>query len=370
MSRNFNYLSRIYSGFGLLVAPALLITGLALATATSAEAATSAADFFKGKKVYLMIGYGPGGSYDSYARLVARHYGRFIPGKPTVVPQNRPGSGSLVASNYLYNVAPKDGTVVAAIGQGVYFMQLLDRPKIKFDARKFTWIGRMTDVTSLVVAWHKSKAKTIADLQKIKVPIAVGGTLSGSTLTISFLNKLTGTKFQPIKGYRAAAAMLALERGEVDATASVTWLALQAKYGRWLKAKKVNVLVQVGLKRAKGLENVPLLSELGTSKHERTMLRVLSSTNAIGRSLTAPPGVPADRVAALRGAFDAMVKSKKFLSEAKRIGHPINPMSGDALRQVVLQAGDLTPKMIKQIQDIVNIKYRSIRKKKKKKKKK
>lgn len=369
MSRSNNYLRRVARGLGLLVAPALFITGLAVAGTSPAEAAQSAADFYKGKKVRLMIGYGPGGSYDSYARLVARHYGRFIPGKPTVVPQNKPGSGSLVAANYLYNVAPRDGTVVAAIGQGVYFMQLLERPKIKFDARKFTWIGRMTDVTSLVVAWHKSKAKTIADLQKVKVPIAVGGTLSGSTLTISFLNKLTGTKFQPIKGYRAASAMLAMERGEVDATASVTWLALQAKYGRWLKGKKVNVLVQVGLKRAPGLENVPLLSELGTSKHERTMLRVLSSTNAIGRSLTAPPGIAADRVTALRSAFDAMVKSKKFLSEAKRMGHPIKPMSGAALKNVVLQAGDLTPKMIKQIQDIVNIKYRSIKKKKKKKKK-
>jgi tripartite-type tricarboxylate transporter receptor subunit TctC len=351
-------------GAGLLAVTAVLAAG------ASSVSAQSPAKFYKGKNVRLMIGYGPGGSYDSYGRLVARHLGKFIPGKPTVVPQNKPGSGSLVASNYLYNVAPRDGSVLAAIGQGVYFMQLLERPKIKFDARKFTWIGRMTDVTSLVVGWHKSKAKTIADLQKVKVPIAVGGTLSGSTLTISFLNALTGTKFKPIKGYRAAAAMLAMERGEVDATASVTWLALKAKYGRWLKAKKVNVLVQVGLKRAPGLEKVPLLSDLGPTKGDRTMLRVLSSTNAIGRSLTAPPGLPIDRVVALRSAFDAMVRSKTFLAEAKRIGHPINPMTGAALREVVLQAGDLTPKMIKKIQDIVAIKYRSIRKKKKKKKKK
>ncbi len=351
-------------GCGLLAMAAMLAYGLPSANAQSP------AEFYKGKNVRLMIGYGPGGSYDSYARLVARHFGKFIPGKPNVIPQNKPGSGSLVATNFLYNVAPRDGSVVAALGQGVYFMQLLERPKIKFDARKITWIGRMTDVTSLVVAWHKSKAKTIADLQNVTIPIAVGGTLSGSTLTISFLNKLTGTKFRPIKGYRAASALLAMERGEVDATASVTWLAMKAKYGRWLKEKKVNILVQVALQRAPGLENVPLLSELGATKADRTMLTVLSSTNAIGRSLSAPPGLPADRVAALRGAFDAMVKSKTFLAEAKRIGHPINPLSGAALRKIVLQAGDLTPEMIKRIQAIVAIKYRSIKKKKKKKKKK
>ena len=150
--------------------------------------AQSPAKFYRGKNVSLMIGYGPGGSYDSYARLVARNLGKHIPGKPNVIPRNKPGSGSLVATNYLYNVAPRDGSVLAALGQGVYFMQLLERPKIKFDARKITWIGRMTDVTSLVVGWHKSKAKTIADLQNIEVPMAVGGTLSGSTLSISFLN--------------------------------------------------------------------------------------------------------------------------------------------------------------------------------------
>jgi tripartite-type tricarboxylate transporter receptor subunit TctC len=348
----------------------MAVAAVALTAGVTSVKAESAAKFYRGKNVRLLIGYGAGGSYDSYARLVARHLGGFIPGKPTMVPQNKPGSGSLVATNYLYNVAPKDGSMIAAVGQAVYFMQLLERPKIKFDARKFNWIGRMTDVTSLVVAWHKSKAKTIADLQKVKVPIAVGGTLSGSTLTISFLNKLTNTKFQPIKGYRSAGALLAMERGEVDGTASVTWLALKAKYGKWVKEKKVNVLVQVGLNRAPGLENVPLLSDLGKSESDRTMLRVLSSTNAIGRAISAPPGVPADRVKALRGAFDAMVKSKKFLAEAKRIRHPINPMSGDALRKVVLQAGDLTPEMIKKIQSIVAIKYRSIKKKKKKKKKK
>ena len=332
--------------------------------------AQSAAPFYKGKKVSLIIGYRPGGGYDIYARLVARHYGAFIPGNPTIVPQNKPGAGSLAASNYIYNVAPRDGTVVSAIGQAVYFMQVLDRPKIKFDARKFTWIGRMASVNSMIFSWHKTKLKTIADAYKFKAPIAVGGTLSGSTLYISFLNKLTGTKFQPIKGYGSASSLLALERGEVDASARMTWAGLKTNRPQWLRDKKINLLVQVAVKKAPDLPNVPLLWELAKTKEQRTMFEVLSSTNGIGRSLTAPPGLPAARVATLRAAFDAMVRSKKFLGEAKRMRLSITPMSGIELKRLVLKAGDLTPKMVKQIQDIINIKYRSIKKKKKKKKKK
>jgi tripartite-type tricarboxylate transporter receptor subunit TctC len=331
--------------------------------------AQSAESFYKGKQVPLIIGYAPGGGYDIYARLVARHYGAFIPGKPTIVPQNKPGSGSLTAANYLYNVAPKDGSVVGAIGQAVYFMQVLDRPKIKFDARKFTWIGRMASVNSMIFSWHKTKLKTIKDAYKIKAPIAVGGTLSSSTLYISFLNKLTGAKFQPIKGYGSAASLLALERGEVDASARMTWAGLKTNRPQWLKEGKLNLLVQVAVEKAPDLPNVPLLSELTDNKEHRTMMEVLSSSNGIGRSLMAPPGVPGDRFAALRSAFDAMAKSNKFLAEAKRMRLQIDPLPGDDLRKLVVKSGDLTPSMVKQIQDIINIKYKSVKKSKKKKKK-
>ncbi|MDH3240924.1 MAG: tripartite tricarboxylate transporter substrate-binding protein [Alphaproteobacteria bacterium] len=349
---------------------ACLFAALGFAAVPQAADAQSAESFYKGKHVSLMIGYRPGGGYDIYARLVARHYGAFIPGKPTIVPQNKPGSGSLTAANYLYNVAPKDGSVVAAIGQAVYFMQVLERPKIKFDARKFTWIGRMASVNSMIFSWHKTKLKTIKDAYTHKAPIAVGGTLSGSTLYISFLNKLTGAKFQPIKGYGSAASLLALERGEVDASARMTWAGLKTNRPQWLKEGKLNLLVQVAVKKAPDLPNVPLLWELTDNKEHRTMLEVLSSSNGIGRSLSAPPDLPADRVAALRAAFDAMVKSDKFLAEAKRMRLQIDPLPGDELRKLVLQSGDLTPSMVKQIQDIINIKYKSIKKSKKKKKKK
>jgi tripartite-type tricarboxylate transporter receptor subunit TctC len=342
---------------------------LAIAGHPGTGAAQSAESFYKGKNVSLTIGYAPGGGYDIYARLVARHYGPFIPGKPTIVPQNKPGSGSLTAANYLYNVAPKDGSVVAAIGQAVYFMQVLERPKIRFDARKFTWIGRMASVNSMIFSWHKTKLKTIADAYKVKAPIAVGGTLSSSTLYISFLNKLTGAKFQPIKGYGSAASLLALERGEVDASSRMTWAGLKTNRPQWLKEGKLNLLVQVAVKKAPDLPNVPLLWELTDNPEHRKMMEVLSVSNGVGRSLTAPPGIPADRVAALRSGFDAMAKSEKFLAEAKRMRLQVDPLPGDELKKLVLSSGDLTPSMVKQIQDIINIKYKSIKKKKKKKKK-
>jgi tripartite-type tricarboxylate transporter receptor subunit TctC len=347
---------------------AALIT-LTCTTAAPATGAASVEDFYKGKNITLLIGYGPGASYDSYSRLVARHLGSHIPGKPSIVPQNKPGSGSLVATNYLYNVAPKDGSVIATVGQSVYLMQLLEQPGIKFDARKLNWIGRMTDVNSLVVSWHKSKAKTIKDLQTVSAPIAVGGTLSGSTLFISFMNKLNGTKFQPIKGYGSAAAVLAMERGEVDGTASITSIQLKGEHPDWIKNRTVNVLVQVALQKDPAFPDVPLLTDLARNETDRKIYQALSSTNAIGRAMTAPPDIPADRLAALRAAFDAMVKSDKFMAEANKIKHVINAMSGADLQDVVLKGGDLTPENIALMKQVVEIKLPSRKKEKKAKKK-
>lgn len=355
------------SGNGFCRVTAAFATAFALGLAANTAAAQSVEDFYKNKNMSMIIGYAAGASYDTYARLAARHMGAFIPGKPNIVPQNKPGSGSLVATNYLYNVAPKDGSVLATVGQSVYLMQILDQPGIQFDARKLNWIGRLTDVNSLVVSWHTSKAKTIDDLKTVSAPIAVGGTLSGSTLFISFLNKLNGLNFKPIKGYGSAAAVLAMERGEVDGTASITNIQLKAEKGHWIKEKKVNVLVQVALEKDPAFPGVPLLTELATDDTNRRIFQALSSTNGVGRALTAPPDIPAERVKALRDAFDAMIKSEKFQAEARKIHHEINPMSGTALQQAVLAGGDLTPAMIATMKEVAAMQLPSRKKAKKKK---
>lgn len=345
----------------------LLILGCMFLQSPAARA-QSGKNFYQGKKVSIIIGYRPGGSYGLYGRLLARHYGAFIPGHPIFVPQNMPGAGSLVAANYLNEVAAHDGSVLGIIGQSVYLMQQLKRPKINFDARKFNWIGRFTDVTVLVITWHTSKVKTIADAKKYSVPIAVGGTLSGSTLYISFLNKLVGTKFQPVKGYGSAAAYLAVERGEMDGSSSVSITSLYATHPTWAPEKKINILVQVGLKPSPKFPDVPGIMSLVSKKRDRAMMEAIVRPNSIGRPLMAPPGIPAQRVALLRRAFMQAVNSPEFKRDAKKSRLKLNPLSGDKLQQMFINAPKLSPEMVVEMNKVVETKYRSIKKKKKKKK--
>jgi tripartite-type tricarboxylate transporter receptor subunit TctC len=344
----------------------------------SAPAATK--DFFAGKKVQVLIGYRPGGSYGTYGRIFARHIGTHLPGNPTLIPKNMPGAGSLVASNFLYNAAPKDGTVLGVIGQSVYLMQQLKRPKINFDAPKFNWIGRFSDVTSLVIAWHSSKVKSFADAKQHSIPVAVGGTLSGSTLYISFMNELMGTKFKAIKGYDSASAFLAMERTEVDATASVSATSLKSRAPTWVRDKKVNVLVQVGMKALPEYPNAPGIMTLVKDKSARDMMASIVGPNTVGRSVMAPPGLPADRVALLRAAFDKMVQSEAFLKDAKKQRLSVNPMSGMDLQNYFATTPKLSADLVQRMNQIIKTKHISCkkfakdpstcRKKKKKKKKK
>ena len=338
-------------GLRIAVGAALAMLGSALWIAEVQAQSEDA--FFKNKRIDLIIGYDPGASYDAYGRLLARHLTDHIPGSPAIVPMNKPGAGSLVAANMLFQEARKDGTALGILGQSIYFTQLIGQSNIKYDALKFSWIGRITNVTDLVIAWHESKAKTIADLQHTKVTVAVGGAISGSTFYINFMNAMLATMFEPIKGYDGNAPMLAMERGEIDATASVNWFGLQSSHPQWIRDKTINVLVQIGLERAKGLEDIPLLPELAKNENDRKILVALASTDEIGRSVVAPPDMPAGRMAILRRAFMATVTSDRFLADAGKMNLAINPMSGEDLAKLVANSGDLTPDMIAQIRKMV-----------------
>ncbi|MFT5538912.1 MAG: tripartite-type tricarboxylate transporter receptor subunit TctC [Alphaproteobacteria bacterium] len=363
---------------------ALRVGALAFAVAAGGmvldTAPAMAKDFYAGKKVQVIIGYRPGGSYGTYARLFARHIGANLPGHPTIIPKNMPGAGSLVASNFLYNVAPKDGTVLGVIGQSVYLMQQLKRPKINFDARKFNWVGRFSDVTSLVISWNTSKVKSFADAKKHSIPVAVGGTLSGSTLYISFMNELMGTKFQAIKGYDSASAFLAMERTEVDATASVSVTSLKSRAPTWVRDKKVHVLVQVAMSPNPDYPNAPGIMSLVKEEKARAMMESIVGPNTVGRSVMAPPGLPAARVALLRTAFDKTVRSKAFLKDAKKQRLAVRPMSGADLQNYFATTPKLSADLVTRMNKIVKAKLtsckkfakdpRTCRKQKKKKKKK
>jgi tripartite-type tricarboxylate transporter receptor subunit TctC len=314
---------------------ALAGVGIAAVVGAGAPAsAQSVEEFYKGKTISLVIGYSPGGGYDTYARLVARFLTEHIPGKPTIVPRNMPGASSRVAAAFVYNVAPKDGTVLATGDQSLSVAQAMGE-KLQFDTTKFIYIGNPSAENNTTVTWHTSPVKTIDDAKKTEVPLgATGG--STSSQYPRAMNALLGTKFKVILGYPGGNDInLAMERGEVAGRGSNSWASWKATRPEWLKEKKINILVQIGLNKAPDLPDVPLLMDLAANPEDKAVLRLLSAPSAIGRPIFTTPGVPEDRVKALRAAFDATIKDPAFIEEAKKAQMEIDPVSGEELQRIV-----------------------------------
>ena len=292
-------------------------------------------EFYRGRKIDLVIGYSPGGTYDLYARLVARHLGRHIPGKPLIVPRNMPGAGSRTAATFVASIAPRDGSVLATADQSLALQQAAGDNRIKFDTTKFIYIGNPNVENNTTVTWHASGVKTIEDAKRRTVTMgATGG--STSSQYPKAMNALLGTRFKIILGYPGGNDInLAMERGEVDGRGSNSWASWKATRPHWLAENKINILVQIGLKKAPDLPGVPLLMDLAANPDDRALLRLLSGSTQIGRPIFTTPEVPAERVAALRTAFDAMLRDPAFLQEAKKENFDIDPVSGEALQKLV-----------------------------------
>ena len=314
---------------------AILIALLLAGWPSAALSQQSVEEFYRGRKIDLVIGYSPGGTYDLYARLVARHLGRHIPGKPLIVPRNMPGAGSRTAATWLYNIAPRDGTVLATADQSLSLQQAAGDTRLKFDTTKFSYIGNPNIENNTTVTWHASGVKTIEDAKRREVTMgATGG--STSSQYPKAMNALLGTKFRIILGYPGGNDInLAMERGEVDGRGSNSWASWKATRPHWLAENKINILVQIGLKKAPDLPGVPLLMELAANAEDRALLRLLSASTQIGRPIFSTPGVPAERVEALRAAFEAMLRDPAFLQEAKRENFDIDPVSGEAMQKLV-----------------------------------
>lgn len=323
----------------------------ALAAAASPPAQ---ATYQKGDRINLIVGYEAGGGYDIYARYIAPFLTKHLPGNPRIIVQNMPGAGSLKAANYLYNVAPKDGMVIGVVGQGVPQMELLAQPGIQFEADKFNWIGRIADVRSLIGVWHGAGVKTIEEAKQREITIAVGGPISGSTLYVSFLNALTGTKMRPIAGYGSREAMLAMERGEIDGSSSILWTTLESQYPAWIQEKKIRILAQVGSKRDPGLADVPLFSELAKNEQDKKILEAVASSDIIGRSLLAPPGIPQARRDALRKALMDALNDPEAQAAAKKMKVDIAPMDGVALQKFVHKTNQLPPDIVAKIRQLAD----------------
>ncbi len=318
---------------------------VAVGFAQPASAQKSVEDFYKGKNVDLIIGYSPGGGYDLYARLVAQFMSEHIPGKPNIIPRNMPGAGSRTAANYIYGVAPKDGTILGTVDQSLSVAQAMGDKGVTIDTSKLIYIGNPNADNNTTVTWHTSPVKTIEDAMKTEIPMgATGG--STSSQYPKAMNSVLGTKFKIILGYPGGNDInLAMERGEVSGRGSNAWASWKSTKADWIKEKKINVLVQIGLTKAPDLPNVPLLVDLAKNEQDKAMLKLLSASTTIGRPIFTTPGVPEERVKALRAAFDATMKDPKFLAAAEKQKMDINPVSGEQLQKIV-QEIVATPKPI------------------------
>jgi tripartite-type tricarboxylate transporter receptor subunit TctC len=301
-----------------------------------AARADPVADFYRGKSIALLIGYSSGGGYDTYARVLARHMSRHLPGNPTIVPQNMPGAGSLRAANFLYNVAPKDGTTIGMFSRGMAMEPLIGASATQFDARKFTWLGSGTNEVSLCLTWHASPVKTWADI--FSTPFTVGGEGSGSDPDIfsAMIRNAFGAKLKLVSGYPGSAEVaLAIERGEVDGRCGWSWSSLKLLRPDWVAQKKVNLLAQLALQGTPDLPDVPLILRFASNDRQRQMLKLVLSRQSMARPFAAPPDLPADRKQALRQAFDAAMADAEFLAEAKQRGLEVNPVSGAAIDMLI-----------------------------------
>jgi tripartite-type tricarboxylate transporter receptor subunit TctC len=328
----------------------IVCAGLALALALPGSALAQSADqFYKGKTLNLYIGFAAGGSYDFYGRLLARHMGKHLPGQPNVVAQSMPGAGSFKAANFLYAVAPKDGTAFGIVSQTMALEEALGTPGIQYKSADFNWIGRVTNIIEITLTWETSKAKTVQDAMSNVTPVASTGPGSPSMGYPLLLNALAGTKFKVITGYPGSTdGMLAMERGEVDG-ALTSWNTLKTQKQDWLQNKKINLLVQYTFERSPELPNVPTIVELGKSAEDRQMLAFYASGGEIGRSFLATPGIPADRVKALRAAFDATMADAEFKGEIQKTNSEYNPLPGDRVQKLILDMAKASPQMIERM---------------------
>jgi len=320
-----------------------LIALAALATAITPAAAQSVRDFYAGKQVTVIVGAGAGGGYDLQARLMARHLGKHIPGNPTFIVQNMPGAGSLAAANHIYNAAPADGSVLALLQRGMLLVRLINPSGVRFELDKLNWIGSLNSETGVVLSWHTSDVKTTKDL--FDKELIVGGIVGvDPETTPRLLNATIGTKFKVVTGYNTTALIaLAMERGEVHGIGDWSWSSVKAVRPDWVREKKVNVLMQVGLTKEPELPDVPFAMDFVKDAADRKILELNFTQKTAARPVTAPPGVPADRVAALRAAFTALATDREFLDDAERSKLEIAPVPGEVVDKVVALITSASP---------------------------
>ncbi len=313
--------------------------------ASAALAQQSVEQFYKSKAIELYIGYPPGGSNDVYARALAQHLGRHVPGNPGIIVRNMPGAGSFVAVNQVFAGVPKDGSVLCIGAPTLAIDERLGTPGVRFKTSQLNWIGRINPLVNIVMTWKTSPVQTIADAQKTVATLA--GTGAGSTVSIypTVLNNVIGTKYKLVMGYRGSnEAMLAMERGETEGH-STSWEAVKSAHPDWIEKQLISIAVQFALTRHPELPDVPTAVELGRTPEEKQLLEAVMSAGDVGVAFFTTPDAPKDRVEALRRAFDKTMEDAAFKSDLERLRVGLGPIKGEELQRLVSSVGALSDEL-------------------------
>ena len=313
------------------------LSGILILGATPALA-DPVADFYKGKQIRFIVRTLAGGDYDQYTRLIARFIGKYIPGSPAIVVVNMPGGGGITAANYMAQVAPRDGTVIGIVSQGLAVDQALGAsPGLKADLREFNWIANVVHSNQILAVWHTSPTKTLEDAKNRVTTIGTTGAGSASVQFPAFYNNVLGTKFKIVFGYPGGQVInLAMERGEVEGRGTNPYSGWMASKPTWIPEKKIIPLIQAGIEKEPDLPDVPLIIDQKVREEDKPLLYFMANSSSVGRPLATTPGVPAERVAALRKAFQAMVKDPEFIATAKKETLDIQPQTAEVLEKVIL----------------------------------
>ena len=330
------------------------VVGIAICSpSTRAETVES---FYQGKTVTIVVSTGAGGVFDLTARTLAKYMPRYLPGKPTMIVRNMPGGGHVLATNFMFNQAAKDGTYIGLVNNGMPLHQVLDGRGVRFDATKFNWLGSAGLSNLMTVAWHTSGVKSIDDLMTHELITAATGAGSNGFIYPNAMNIVLGTKFKIVLGYKSSPeADLAMVRGEVAGRAGFSLSAILQEHPDWIADRKVAVLVQAGAEREKDFPDVPLMHELAKTPEQRQMLALISSPVSLGRPFFTTPDTPAERVAALRDAYAATMKDADFLAEARALNLDIKPLGGERVTQIVAETVNVPAALIAQAKAVLDV---------------
>jgi tripartite-type tricarboxylate transporter receptor subunit TctC len=337
-----------------ILSAASLLPGLLAGAPTLGD---DGASFFKGREIKLVVGTGAGGGYDTYARLVSRFLGDHIPGRPTFIVQTMPGASGAKAVNWLYAAAPKDGSVIATFNNAMPFYQAVGQPGIRFKTEELSWIGSLSQVVNSIVVWHTTGIRTIEDAKRKEIVMGASGTGGTMASYPALLNGTLGTRFKIVTGYEAGAQVdLAMERGEVQGRGSNPWTSWKAVHPDWVQERKIVPLVQVGLKKDADLPDVPRLIDLAQNDEQRRMFEFVSANISMERPYAGPPAMAAERLAAYRRGFDAMLKDQGFIAVARQQNMDIDPLTGSEVESLVKSIVATPPEIVEKVKAAIAVK--------------